>query len=182
MPTVRNSEQGSKKRYAGLTVEADGREEMVFRGLETVRSDWTPLAKRFQGGLLERIFKGDAYADFVREYVRDLRAGLMDDALVYRKRLRGRLDSYDRVIPPHVRAAILADENNARLGRPRQYQTGGWIRYVMTTNGPEPVEARKSAIDYEHYVVHQLKAVGDAILMPMGDRFDLLTSYQSELF
>ena len=182
MPTVRNSEQGSKKRYAGLTVDADGREEMVFRGLETVRSDWTPLAKRFQGGLLERIFKGDAYADFVREYVRDLRAGLMDEALVYRKRLRGRLDSYDRVIPPHVRAAILADENNARLGRPRQYQTGGWIRYVMTTNGPEPVEARKSAIDYEHYVVHQLKAVGDAILMPMGDRFDLLTSYQSELF
>jgi DNA polymerase II len=182
MPTTRNSDQGSKKRYAGLSIDADGREEMVFRGLETVRSDWTPLAKRFQGGLLERIFKRQPYADFVREYVQDLRAGRMDDALVYRKRLRGRLDAYDRAVPPHVRAAMLADQNNVRLGRPRQYQTGGWISYVITTQGPEPIEARKSAFDYDHYLLHQLKPVGDAILSQMGDRFDALSSDQSELF
>ncbi|HEY4144355.1 DNA polymerase II [Pinirhizobacter sp.] len=182
MPTTRNSDQGSKKRYAGLAIDSNGHEQMVFRGLETVRSDWTLLAKRFQGGLLERIFKGEPYADFVREYVRDLRSGRMDDALVYRKRLRGRLDSYDRATPPHVRAAILADENNVRLGRPRQYQGGGWISYVMTTNGPEPLEARRSTLDYDHYLLHQLRPVGDAILAQMGDRFDALSSHQPELF
>ncbi len=37
MPTVRGAEEGSKKRYAGLVRRADGGEEMVFKGLETVR-------------------------------------------------------------------------------------------------------------------------------------------------
>ena len=41
MPTIRGAEEGSKKRYAGLVVHADGREDMVYKGLETVRSDWS---------------------------------------------------------------------------------------------------------------------------------------------
>ena len=44
MPTVRGSEAGSKKRYAGLLATGD----IMFKGLETVRSDWSPLARRFQ--------------------------------------------------------------------------------------------------------------------------------------
>lgn len=47
MPTVRGSDVGSKKRYAGLSVNEEGREEMVYRGLEMARSDWTPLARQF---------------------------------------------------------------------------------------------------------------------------------------
>ena len=48
MPTIRGSDVGSKKRYAGLSTDAAGKEEMVFRGLEMARSDWTPLARLFQ--------------------------------------------------------------------------------------------------------------------------------------
>jgi DNA polymerase-2 len=114
--------------------------------------------------------------------VRDLREGRLDERLVYRKRLRGKLDSYDRMTPPQVRAARLADEHNARLGRPLQYQGGGWIRYVMTLNGPEPMEARRAAIDYDHYVEHQLRPIADAILPLVGGRFDTLVSQQSQLF
>src|SRR5690606_5539842 len=47
MPTIRGSELGSKKRYAGI-VREDGRERLVFKGLENVRTDWTDLAKTFQ--------------------------------------------------------------------------------------------------------------------------------------
>jgi DNA polymerase-2 len=50
MPTIRGSDVGSKKRYAGLSVDAKGKEEMVYRGLEMARSDWTPLARQFQEG------------------------------------------------------------------------------------------------------------------------------------
>jgi DNA polymerase-2 len=50
MPTIRGSDVGSKKRYAGLSVDAAGKEEMVYRGLEMARSDWTPLARQFQEG------------------------------------------------------------------------------------------------------------------------------------
>lgn len=182
MPTIRGSEQGSKKRYAGLVVDEAGKEDMVFRGLETVRSDWTPVAKRFQRELFQRIFHDDAYEDFIRGYVADIRGGLFDDELVYRKRLRGKLDSYERTTPPQVRAARLADEHNVRRGRPAQYQNGGWISYVVTLNGPQPLELAVSGIDYEHYVSHQLRPIAEAILVPLGGDFDALVSQQSRLF
>ncbi|RJF95799.1 DNA polymerase II [Noviherbaspirillum saxi] len=182
MPTIRGSEQGSKKRYAGLIVKPDGSEEMVFKGMETVRTDWTPLAQQFQQALYLRIFKAEAYRDYVRDYVQRTVSGEFDALLVYRKRLRRPLDEYQRNVPPHVRAARIADEYNQRHGRPVQYQNGGWIRYVMTVAGPEPLETRRSAIDYEHYVTRQLQPVADAILPFLGDDFATLTSRQQVLF
>ncbi|QWT19478.1 DNA polymerase II [Bacillus sp. NP157] len=182
MPTIRGSELGSKKRYAGLVEADDGSDELVFRGLETVRSDWTPLAQRFQRELYGRIFRREPYVDYIVEYVRQLQAGELDDLLVYRKRLRGKLDSYDRTTPPQVRAARLADEYNARQGRPLQYQNGGWISYVMTLAGPEPVEVRVAAVDHEHYLTNQLEPIADAILAPSGESLAALTNQQSELF
>ncbi len=182
MPTIRGSDVGSKKRYAGLSVDAQGREEMVFRGLEMARSDWTPLARQFQEGLLSRIFRGEPYRDFVSDYARATLAGEKDELLVYRKRLRHRLDAYQVNVPPQVRAARIADEHNLRMHRPAQYQHGGWIRYVMTRSGPEPLEARQARIDYAHYLDKQLLPIADAILQPIGDSFAALTSAQGRLF
>ncbi len=182
MPTIRGSEEGSKKRYAGLVRRADGREEMVYKGLETVRSDWTPLAQQFQQTLYERIFKGEPYQDYVRDYVLRTTGGEFDAQLVYRKRLRRPLGDYERNVPPHVRAARLADDYNRAQGRPLQYQDGGWIRYVITTAGPEPLETQRSPIDYEHYLARQLQPVADAILPFVGDDFAALTSRQQSLF
>jgi DNA polymerase-2 len=186
MPTVRGSDEGSKKRYAGMATAADGSDEMVYKGLETVRTDWTPLAQQFQQGLYERIFKGQPYEDYVRDYVARTLNGELEDQLVYRKRLRRALDEYERNVPPHVRAARIADEFHMRQGRPAQYRNGGWIRYVMTTAGPEPLDVREggaaSPIDYAHYLEKQLEPVADAILPFMGDSFARLTSPQGALF
>ncbi len=182
MPTIRGSEQGSKKRYAGLIRRPDGSEEMIYKGLETVRSDWTPLAQQFQQVLYTRIFKGEPYRDYVRDYVSRTASGEFDALLVYRKRLRRPLDEYERNVPPHVRAARIADEFNRLHGRPLQYQNGGWISYVMTLAGPEPLEARRSPIDYEHYLTRQLQPVADAILPFVSDDFATLTSPQQTLF
>lgn len=182
MPTIRGSDEGSKKRYAGLIVKTDGSEEVVFRGMESVRSDWTPLAQQFQQELYWRIFKGVAYRDYVRDYVQRTVSGKLNELLVYRKRLRRPLDAYQRNVPPHVRAARIADEYNLQQGRPAQYQHGGWIRYVMTTAGPEPLEAWRSPIDVEHYLTRQLQPVADAILPFLGEDFAALTSHQFALF
>jgi len=182
MPTIRGSDVGSKKRYAGLSVDAAGKEEMVYRGLEMARSDWTPLARQFQEGLLSRIFHGDPYKEFVSDYARSTLAGQKDDLLIYRKRLRHRLDAYQVNVPPQVRAARIADEYNARANRPLQYQKGGWIQYVMTHKGPEPLETRHSRIDYDHYLSKQLQPIADAILQPMGENFMGLTNPQQGLF
>lgn len=70
MPTIRGAEEGSKKRYAGLVTRADGSDEMVYKGLETVRTDWSPLARQFQQELYSRIFLRKPYQDYVRDYVR----------------------------------------------------------------------------------------------------------------
>src|ERR1700738_339326 len=145
MPTIRGAEEGSKKRYAGLSLLPDGSEEVVYKGLETVRSDWTPLAQRFQRELYLRIFKGEPYQDYVRDYVGGTLSGAYDELLVYRKRLRRPLDAYERNVPPHVRAARIADEFNRGRGRPLQYQRGGWISYVMTSAGPEALGKWQSA-------------------------------------
>nr|WP_215729374.1 DNA polymerase II [Pseudomonas sp. P42] len=182
MPTIRGAEEGSKKRYAGLVTRADGTDEMVYKGLETVRTDWSLLARQFQQELYERIFQRKPYQDYVRDYVRKTLAGEFDDRLVYRKRLRRTLDDYERNVPPHVRAARLADEYNSQHGRPRQYQNGGWISYVITLAGPEPLEVRRSTIDYDHYITRQLQPVADAILPFVGDDFSTLIGGQLGLF
>ncbi|MGY4824220.1 DNA polymerase II [Stutzerimonas chloritidismutans] len=182
MPTIRGAEEGSKKRYAGLITRPDGSDGMVFKGLETVRTDWSPLAQRFQQELYQRIFHRQPHGEYVRDYVRRTLAGELDELLIYRKRLRRRLDDYQRNVPPHVRAARLADDYNDRQGRPRQYQNGGWISYLMTVAGPEPLETRSSAVDYDHYVTRQLQPVADAILPFVGDDFASLVDGQLGLF
>jgi len=182
MPTIRGAEEGSKKRYAGLVTRPDGSDGLVFKGLETVRTDWSPLAQQFQQELYRRIFSREPYQDYVRDYVRRTLAGELDDLLILRKRLRRRLDDYERNVPPHVRAARIADDYNQQQGRQRQYQNGGWIRYLMTVAGPEPLEARRAPIDYDHYVTRQLQPIADAILPFVGDSFSGLIDEQLGLF
>ena len=178
MPTIRGTDMGSKKRYAGLTSDGD----IIYRGLEVARSDWTPLAQQFQQGLFARIFRNEPYQDFVREYARNTLSGANDELLVYRKRLRHRLDEYQVNVPPQVRAARLADEFNQAQGRPLRYQNGGRISYVITTSGPEPLEVQRSPIDYQHYLDKQLQPIADAILLPLHDSFAALTTAQQALF
>jgi DNA polymerase-2 len=182
MPTIRSTEEGSKKRYAGLSLMPDGSEEVIYKGLETVRTDWTPLAQRFQQELYLRIFKQQAYRDYIRDYVSRTLSGEFDELLVYRKRLRRPLGDYERNVPPHVRAARVADDFNRQQGRPLQYQRGGWISYIMTSAGPEPLETLNSTIDYEHYLTRQLQPVADAILPLLHDDFTTLVTGQKQLF
>ncbi len=181
MPTTRGTDQGSKKRYAGLVQEKDN-QRMVFKGLETVRTDWTPLAQTFQKELYLRIFRNEPYQDYIRETIHRLLAGELDSQLVYRKRLRRSLHEYIKNVPPHVRAARLADEYNQQQGRPLQYQNKGTIQYVMTLNGPQPIEYQTAPLDYESYLTRQLQPVAEGILPFIGDDFATLMTGQLGLF
>jgi DNA polymerase-2 len=170
MPEVRSGKAGSKKRYAGLLRGADGGVRIEFVGLESVRRDWSEVSKRFQLGLLERVFADEPVDAFVRDFVADLRAGRHDDALAYRKAVRKDLDAYTKTTPPHVRAARMLGDQAGRI-----------VAYTITLNGPVPVGEETSAPDYGHYVEHQLRPVGDAILRFLGTDFDTLTGAQRQL-
>ncbi|NUU66154.1 DNA polymerase II [Enterobacteriaceae bacterium BIT-l23] len=181
MPTIRGTDAGSKKRYAGLTGSGED-QHLVFKGLEAVRTDWTPLAQTFQRELYSRIFHNQPWQEYVRATIASLMAGELDDQLVYRKQLRRPLGEYQRNIPPHVRAARLADEENARLERPARYQNRGAIKYVWTTQGPEPLEYLRSPPDYQHYLERQLQPVAEGILPFIGEDFATLATGQLGLF
>ena len=170
LPEVRSGKTGSKKRYAGLLRDADGREHIEFVGLESVRRDWSEVSKRFQLGLLERVFADQPVDEFVRAFLADLRAGQHDDALAYRKAVRKDLDAYTKTTPPHVRAARMLGDQAGRI-----------VAYTMTRKGPEPVGDESAPPDYDHYVEHQLKPVGDAILRFVGTDFDTLSGAQRQL-
>ena len=155
---------------------------MEFKGLETVRTDWTPLAQQFQQELYLRIFRNQPYQDYVRETIARLMNGELDEQLVYRKRLRRPLAEYQRNVPPHVRAARLADEHNLKLGRAQQYQQRGTIKYVWTTSGPEPADYQQSPLDYDHYLTKQLQPVAEGILPFVNDDFATIVTGQLGLF
>lgn len=170
MPTIRGSDSGSKKRYAGMVVNEKNQQELVFKGLEAARTDWTPLAREFQRTLYSKVFNDEPVESLVKTTVAQLLAGELDSKLVYRKRLRRKLADYTKNVPPHVQAA-------RKLSRP-----GNRISYVITVNGPEPADERQSAIDYQHYMDKQLEPVADGILHFLGSSFQSITSAQIELF
>ena len=169
MPTVRGAETGSKKRYAGV-ISKKGEMQMVFKGLETVRTDWTLLAREFQQELYRRIFFDEPFIDFVKETNDKLWQGECDDKLVYSKRLRRPLETYAKTQSPHVKAALKM-KNPSRV-----------IKYLITLNGAEPIENKPENIDYQHYADKQLAPVADSILRFKDTSFELITQRQMGVF
>lgn len=173
MPRTRGSEQGAKKRYAGLLVKGD-KEEMDFTGLEFVRRDWTEVSKKFQLDLLEKIFHEQEVTTYVKDFVKAVKEGKYDSLLVYRKSIRKDLEEYTKTTPQHVKAARILEE--------KEGLEGNTIKYVITKNGPEPVGYETAEIDYDHYIEKQIKPIADSVLVFYGVTFDELLSGQQSLF
>ena len=170
MPTMRGSEEGTKKRYAGLVVENDGDKRVVFKGLEAVRTDWTPLARTFQRELFRLVLSEEPHHDYILKTAQDLAAGRLDEQLVYKKRIRRPLSEYIKNVPPHIQAA--------RKGPP----PGRSIEYVITINGPEPISARQSPLDYDHYLERQLAPTAESLLLHLHEDFGAIVGPQLRLF
>ncbi|MBK7863767.1 MAG: DNA polymerase II [Archangiaceae bacterium] len=166
MPTTRGSERGSKKRYAGLVRRAGGTTEVLIRGLEAVRTDWTPLAREAQRELLRRVFVGEPWHDWLLELRRQLLAGARDHELVYRKRLRRDVGDYASAAP-HVKAARLAAESASDT---ESHATD--VEYLITARGPEPRGLLTAPLDYRHYLERQLAPALDVVLTLLGTSFD----------
>jgi DNA polymerase-2 len=172
MPTTRGTDRGSKKRYAGSVRKPDGSIGIVVRGLEAVRTDWTPLARRVQKELLRRVFTDEPFDEWLSEIAKGVGAGRFDDELVYRKQLRRELAAYAQGgAPPHVQAA-----------RMRGGESATEVEYVMTTRGPEPIEKRSAPIDHTHYIEKQLAPACDVVLPFLGTSFDRIAGSQRSLF
>jgi DNA polymerase-2 len=169
LPVLRGGTEGARKRYAGLAEHPAG-PKLVLTGLEAVRRDWTALAKRVQREMYGRLFSDRPVDQYLHDVVAELRAGKLDDELVYRKSLRKRLREYTASTPPHVAAA-----------RKMKERTGWTVEYVITADGPEPAAERRSPIDHEHYVQKQVRPVAEPVLTLLNLDFDRVVGDDSQL-
>jgi DNA polymerase-2 len=168
--------RGRAKGYAGLRLDEDGRAQVEVKGMEAARSDWTPLARRFQteliglalglgggegaGGALRGLASAEELGEYCRRVALELRSGALDGELVYRKSLRRPPEDYASE-SPQVRAARLLGWKGRR----------GSVSYLMTASGAEPVSRRSEApLDYEHYIEHQLLPIASSVAEALARR------------
>ncbi|MFH1425515.1 MAG: DNA polymerase II [archaeon] len=162
IPQLRGKEGGAaKKRYAGLKLLPNNKEELEITGLEAIRGDWTEAAKDFQRQLLDKLFHDEPVEKFIRSYIKKLQDGKMNEKLVYSKSIRKKLSEYTKTTPPHVKAARKLSKLESNV-----------IKYYVTIDGPEPVQILKSKIDYDHYIEKQIKPIAQQILTLLNKEFD----------
>ena len=151
LPTIRGKLVGSKKRYVGKLIKPN-ESKLVFKGLETVRSDWTKLAQQFQFDLFTSLFDGNLNInDLVKDYTTKLYQGDFDHLLIFKKRLGQNLIDYKKNIPPHVQAVKKHQKKNSEFTVNR----GEFVTFVYTTAGVELYQGFHS-YDYAIYVEKQI--------------------------
>jgi DNA polymerase-2 len=158
--------RGRAKGYGGLLLHPGGGLSVEVKGMEAVRSDVTPLARRIQLDLLELIFSGGGEADLkgrVLTILKQLRSGQLDHELVYRKRLSRPPETYTASTPPQVKAARALGWKGRR----------GAVAFVWTLTGPEPVSLPHAPLDYDHYTDSQVLPVARSIAAAAGWRTEL---------
>ncbi|MBQ4848967.1 DNA polymerase II [Pseudoalteromonas sp. MMG012] len=150
LPTIRGDKKGSKKRYVGQVLDKD-HHKLVFKGMESVRSDWTKIARNYQEELFEALFSEQDLFEITDQYINNIRQGKVDHLLLYSKRLGREVEMYTKNVPPHVKAA----RNHMMKNPSIKYRKGQVVAYTITFDGPR-VDAVRSEIDYEHYIEKQI--------------------------
>ncbi|NMM40298.1 DNA polymerase II [Pseudoalteromonas arctica] len=185
MPTIRGKTTGSKKRYVGQ-IQGKDKKELVFKGMETVRSDWTELAHEFQTELFTTLFQDNFNVEMltpiIESYITRLYAGEFDDKLVYRKKLGQHLADYQKNIPPQVQAVKKYQVTHPEF----VINKGQVVEYVYTHVGAElyaNVQQNQAdqKFDYAIYVEKQLKPIAQMILLPLKKDFNLSNKAQLQL-
>ena len=170
------SEKSVTPVYMGMNKKGENETSIARSNARLVRGDIVKLADRFEEELLLTLFRKQNPLDCIRHFQEKLNQGHFDDLLVYKKRLVKNLSDYEEPSPPHIQAA-----------KKMSVPPSKWISYVMTTDGPEPLDLRSAAaLDYSHYTRKFLQSIGQAVLEPTAYKeaaFDLFSNdHQLSLF
>ncbi|MFB6203132.1 MAG: DNA-directed DNA polymerase [Candidatus Nanohaloarchaea archaeon] len=163
--TSTDSGEGAKKKYALLDEDGD----LKITGFEQVRRDWSPIAKKTQKKVLEKVLRNEIEeaAEIVKETIGDLKQGEIpvEDLRIYTT-LTKEPEEYDSTAP-HVEAAKKAIERGDDI--PPETT----IDYVIT-KGPGSISSRaeltKYAEDYDasYYIENQVIPVALRVLKVFG--------------
>ena len=159
---------GAKKKYALLSEEGN----LKIRGFETVRRNWSPIAKQVQEKVLNIILKEnkpEKALKFAKETIEDLRNNNipLKDVIIYTQ-LQKEIDSYDSV-GPHVAIATKMRKKGIQVG------PGSRIEFVITKTGKKirdkaklPEEVSQKDYDPDYYINNQLVPAVEKIFEVIG--------------
>jgi len=147
----------TKKRYAMI----DEKGELIVKGLETRRRDWSNIAKKAQKEVLNLILKENnpkKAAEFVKEEIKRIKNGeVKKEELMIHTQLTRKISSYTQKKEPHVAAAERA------MKKGMTFEEGDIITYIITKKGKEINEKTTIAqfveegdYDAEYYINNQL--------------------------
>ena len=176
----KNELGGAKKKYALI----DEDDKLKIRGFETIRRDWSYLAKETQLKVLEIILKEKSIekaAEYAKNIIEDIRKKRIDiNKMVIRTQLRKEIKHYD-AIGPHVRVAEKMKQEGIMVG------VGSVISYVITEgkgsigNRAKPLEnCKPDEYDAEYYINNQIIPAIKNIFEAAGYTKDILTEKKGQ--
>jgi DNA polymerase I len=169
----------TKKRYALIHDD-----KIVVKGLELVRRDWAPVAKKTQEKVMMAILKDGSpkkAAKIIKEVIDRIKNGEIPiEDLVIHTQLTKNPDKYQQMAP-HVLAAKKAIKRGRKVGR------GSIIRYVVVKGkGPisqraEPLEdADVANYDPSYYIDNQVLPAISRIIDSLGYSHDEIVHKQKQ--
>ncbi len=166
-PTGQRSVVGAKKKYALLR--KDG--TVKITGFETVRRNWSPLAKEVQEKVLKLVLQENVAEAlrYVKEIIKQLRTGSIAlDKLILKTQITREISGYSS-FAPHVKIAQEMKERGDSIA------PGTIIQYLMVKGkglvrdrARIPADVSPGEYDPEYYVSHQLIPAVSSIFAVLG--------------
>lgn len=173
--------KGAKKKYALI----DENDNIKITGFETVRKDWSKIARDTQKKIIEIILKEDNPKKAF-EYVQTIIKKLKDkkvkkDDVIIRTQLKMDLESYEQ-IGPHVAVARRMQEK----GHVVSSGTPVWFiitegRGMIRDRARLPEECKESEYDVDYYLNNQIIPAVEKILDVFGYKKEDLLAEKSQL-
>lgn len=162
----KNETQGAKKKYVLLNEKG----ELVVKGFETIRRDWSRLARQVQRRVFEIVLKENAKEkafEYIKKVIKDLRNKKFEiEEMIIRTQLQKDLGDYQSR-GPHVAVA----ERMRKSGM--QVNIGTTIMYIITPGKGQirdraraPSEAQE--YDSEYYINNQIIPSVEQVLEVLG--------------
>jgi len=178
--SLKASEAGAKKKYALL----DDKGEMEIKGFETVRRNWSFIAKDMQKTVLGIVLKEND-PDKAFSYVKDVISQLKKhevpvEKVVIHTQLQKEIEDYAS-IGPHVAAAKLMQKKGIPVG------SGSLIKFVVIKGEGKIREkvqlaedAKQDEYDPDYYINNQIIPSVDKIFQALGYRTEELEEHKGQ--
>jgi len=164
---IKGTEKGAKKKYALMA--QDGKMKIV--GFETVRRNWSKLAKEVQENVLRYVLRErtEEALHYVKTIIKDLNVGKIPlDQLIIKTQITRELSQYTS-IGPHIHVARKLAE------RGEQIPPGTIIEYIIV-KGSGLIrdrakiisEVKEGEYDAEYYINNQLIPAVNSIFAVLG--------------